>query len=206
MGAGLRERITEVLGRFSGELLYGGVAVALVIVAGVAWKLLRRRRRGETGPPTSDLVIDVATLPELDPPPKPPILEFYNLPVRLVAIVLAPVGRVRELPSREELPDVIDSILPGLDRVTIAHKPVLRAWPPQVSARGFAHAFFKHVRLPGDHGKKTPWCSVAGRFMVDDTPMMAGLVLRAKSSNRHGQYVMEQEEQWLGVLRIRLDD
>ena len=141
----------------------------------------------------------------LAPPPGPPTLEFYNLPVRLAAIVLAPVGRVRTLPSREDLPGVVDSIVPGLDRVAIAHKPLIRAWPAQVSARGFAHAFFQHVRLPGDHGKKTPWCSVAGRFMVDDQPMMAGLVLRAAAPNRHGQYVMEREEQWLGILRIRLD-
>ena len=132
------------------------------------------------------------------------MLEFYHLPVRLAAVVLAPVGRVSDLPAREQLPEVIDSIVPGLDQVVAAHAPLIRAWPRQVSSRGFAHAFFQNVRLPGDHGKKTAWSSVAGVFRMGDEPMMAGLVLRAESPNRHGNYIMEEEEQWLGILRVRL--
>jgi hypothetical protein len=195
---------TDFLDAFWGLwLASAAVAVVVLVAAWILWRRFGRRREPDVVPP--DLEVDVTALPDLGPPPGPPTLEFYNLPVRLAAIVLAPVGRVRTLPSREDLPGVVDSIVPGLDRVAIAHKPLIRAWPAQVSARGFAHAFFQHVRLPGDHGKKTPWCSVAGRFMVDDQPMMAGLVLRAAAPNRHGQYVMEREEQWLGILRIRLD-
>ena len=122
----------------------------------------------------------------------------------MAAVVLAPVGRVGEPPAREELPEVIDSIVPGLDQVAVAHQPVIRFWPRQVSSRGFAHAFFQNVRLPGEPGTKTLWSSVAGVFRFGDEPMMAGLVLRAETPNRHGRYVMEKEDMWLGILRVRL--
>jgi hypothetical protein len=120
-------------------------------------------------------------------------------------VVLAPVGRASELPAREDLPEVIDSIVPGLDAVVSAHEPLIRAWPRQVSTRGFARLFFQNLRLPGEPGKKSPWSAVAGVFRVGEEPMMAGLVLRAEMPNRHGNYVMEREDSWLGVLRVRLD-
>jgi len=178
--------------------------VVLVMVLMLVRALLARRRAAPE--PRDDLAIDVSVLPDVPPPPGPPFFEFYNLPVRLSAVVLAPVGRVGDLPAREKLPEVIDSILPGLDQVATAHGPLVRAWPRQVSSRGFAHAFFQNVRLPGDHGKKTVWSSVAGIFRVGDAPMMAGLVLRAETPNRHGNYIMETEDQWLGILRVRLHE
>jgi len=183
----------------------------LLVVAGVAFlatvvviRLVHARRRAATQP-QADLAVDVTVLPDLPPPSGPPALEFYNLPVRLVAVVLAPVGRASEPPAPEELPEVIDSIIPGLDAVAAAHEPLIRAWPRQVSSRGFAHSFFQNLRLPGERGKKGVWSSVAGLFRVGEDPMMAGLVLRAEIPNRHGNVVIENENQWLGILRVRLN-
>lgn len=194
----------DAIGIPPGELLkYLAMAVVLLALLLVVRRILGRRLREQRGP-SPDLAVDIASLMDVGPPAEPPTLEFYHLPVRLAAVVLAPVGRLRELPPPEELPELIDSIVPGLEQVVRAHRPLIRAWPRQVSPRGFAHAFFANVRLPGDHGKKTPWCSVAGMFKADDQPMMAGLVMRTDTPNRHGQYVMEQEEQWLGIMRVRL--
>jgi hypothetical protein len=201
----MHEFVNDIFSRLSNQwLLTAGVAIGVFVALwALRWMMCGRRRGQAVVLP--DLAVDVAALEDAGPRSGPPVLEFYHLPVRLAAIVLAPVGRVSETPSREQLAEAIDSILPGLDQVVAAHRPLIRAWPAQVSVRGFAHAFFKHAPLPGDHGKKTPWSSVAGRFTFDDKPMMAGLILRAESPNRHGQYVVMEEEQWLGMLRVRLE-
>jgi hypothetical protein len=181
------------------------LALAGVSLVGVVLLLRVIFRRRRAGPPSrADLTVDVSVLPDVPPPRMPPVLEFYHFPVRLVAVVLAPVGRASELPAREELPEVIDSIVPGLDAVAAAHEPLVRAWPRQVSTRGFAHAFFQNLRMPGDRGKRSVWSAVAGMIRVGDEPMMAGLVLRAETPNRYGNVIMEEEDQWLAILRVRL--
>jgi len=181
---------------------WAAVAVFLLVDFLVLRAILRRRRAARQTP--DDLVVDVSFLPDVPPPLAPPVLEFYNIPVRLAAVVLAPVGRASELPAREELPEVIDSIVPGLDQVAAAHEPLIKAWPRQVSSRGFAHAFFANLRLPGDRGTRTLWSAVAGIIRVGETPMMAGVVLRAERPNRYGNIIVENEEQWFSILRVRL--
>ena len=167
--------------------------------------LLRRKKVKDMLP--AEPTIDVAELyrrGELHGPPGTgPVLEFYNLPVRLVAVAIAPVGHLHEPPSQDQLPELIDCIVPGLDHINDAHRPEVYVWPRQLSVRGFAHSFFTHVKLPDEEEKKNPWSMMAGLFKVDDQPMMAGLVLQADEPNRHGKYIMEREEDWLGILRIR---
>jgi hypothetical protein len=174
----------------------------VVLLFWLVWRLVRRRRR-VAAPLAPDLKIVVADLGNDGPPPGPPVLEFYNLPMRVAAIVLAPVGRVRELPPDQQIPTLIEAIVPGLDKMAALHRPLIRRWPNQVSARGFAHLFFNNAKLPGDGGKGTAWSSVAGVFKVKGQPVMAGLVLRAAEPNSLGQTIIEEEYQWLGCLRVR---
>lgn len=186
-----------------GELLaYALVVLAALLVLYILWRLLTKGRR-ELPPPPPELSIDVASLGTQPPPAGAPVLEHYNVPVRLAAVVLAPTGRVRQLPPPEELPGLIDHIVPGLAQVVVGHQPLIRRWPSQLSAEGFAHKFFAKVQLPGDRGKGTPWCSVAGRFEVGRQPLMAGLVMRAASSNNFGQSIVHREHEWLGILRVK---
>jgi hypothetical protein len=178
------------------------VGLIVLLVLFFLWRLYRRRRT--TGLPlTAELRIDLSSLIQEGPPAEPPILEFYNLPVRLSAIVLAPVGRLRELPSPEEFPEVFESALPGLGRVFAEQRPLVRCWPGQVSTRGFAAAFFGSIRLPGDCGKGTSWSAVAGIFKHEGTPIMLGLILRAASPNSIGQITIHTEHEWLGCLRVK---
>ncbi|MBN2296507.1 MAG: hypothetical protein JXM70_29030 [Pirellulales bacterium] len=198
--------MAEILAENIEHWPYLTLAVVAIVVLLLLRRYLRRHKKSKDTLPTEP-TIDVAELYRkgelLGPPAKGPTLEFYNLPVRLVAVAIAPVGRLHEPPNRDQLPEIIDCIVPGLDNVNDAHSPVVHVWPRQVSVRGFAHSFFTHVKLPDEHEKKNPWSLVAGLFKVDDQPMMAGLVLQADDPNRHGQYVMEKEEDWLGILRIR---
>jgi hypothetical protein len=199
----LLDRLKELLDGIAGGALHYVLPAAIaVIVLWVAWRVFRRRRRVSV-PVSPDLRIQIASLGEDGPPQGPPFLEFYNLPMRLAAVVLAPVGRTGNLPPDDELSPLIEAIVPGLDRVTALHRPLVRRWPNQVSANGFAHLFFNHARLPGDGGKGTPWSSMAGVFKAKGKPVMAGLIFRAAAPNSLGQTIIESEHQWLGCLRVR---
>jgi len=175
-----------------------------IVVLIVLWRFVRRRKR--LAPLVApELTIDVQTLPDQGPPGGPPTLEFYNIPVRLTALVLAPVGRDRELPPPDEFYALCETLLPGLGQIARLHEPLIRDWPSQVSTRGFAHAFFSNARLPGDGGKGTRWSSVAGQFKHEGRPVMAALVLRAAAPNSLGQLTVNTEYEWLGCLRVKWD-
>ncbi len=148
-------------------------AIVLVLAA-IVWKVITGRGEKPTEP-SAGMRIDVMALGTHGPPPDGPVLEFFGTPVRLAAIVIAPAGRVRDLPPPEDMADILDAIVPGLARIVSAHRPLAKRWPPQFSSKGFAHMFFQYVRLPGDGGKGTPWCCVAGRFESGDQQLLAGL-------------------------------
>ena len=179
-----------------------GFGLFLLVDAIILWRILTRRKRPPP-PAAPDLTIALETLGEDGPPQSGPTLEFYNLPVRLAAVIIAPAGRIGQLPPQEQLPELFEAILPGLERVVQSQQPLLCRWPSQLSSRGFAHTLFAHVRLPGDNGKGTPWSSVAGVCKLHNQSVMAGLVLRAQSPNSLGQIVIEHETQWLGCLRVK---
>jgi hypothetical protein len=178
-----------------------GAAVLLIVLALVV-RLLRRRGRTAL-PPPSDLTIGVAALTDQGPPAGNPSLELYNLPMRLAAVIVAPAGRGSQLPPDCDTLDLCDHIVPGLAEIVRLHKPMVREWPAQLSTQGFSHTLFASVPLPGDHGKGTAWCVVAGRFETGKQNLLAGLVLRAAAPNSLGQLEIERPGQWLDLLRVR---
>lgn len=197
-------KITKLLDSLGGGVFrYVLPAAVAIVVLWIAWRLLLHRRRRVSLAPAPDLKIDIASLGDDGPPPGPPTLEFYNLPVRLAAVVLAPAGRMRDLPPIDQLPPLVEAIVPGLDKLLELHRPLVRRWANQVSVRGFAHLFFNSVRLPGNAGRDTPWSSAAGVFKFQGQPVMVGLVLRAAAPNSLGQTIINTEHEWLGCLRVR---
>ena len=197
------ERAKEMATALGDDLLsWAIIAIVVLLAVYVVLKILRGRKP-RPPQPVPDLTVDVTALGNEGPPAEGPHLEYYHTPVRLAAIVLAPAGRVRGLPPVGELPDVFDSIVPGLAKVVAVHKPVYRPWPTQLSTQGFAHAFFSHAKLPGEGGKGTPWCSAAGLVKIKGQPIMAGLVLRTASATSHGQAIIASEDKWLDVFRIK---
>ncbi len=173
-----------------------------VVVLLVVWKLLLRPKR-RLPLQTPDLAIDVMALPTESPAADAPKLTYYGVSVRLAALVLAPAGRARELPPLNQLGEVIDAIFPGLARVVETHRTLVRRWPTQLSASGFAHQFFTHARLPGQGGKGSPWSLAAGVFKIEGQPVMAGLIFRAAGPTSLGQMIVEREAQWFDILRIQ---
>ena len=185
------------------QTLLIGIAVFAAIFVIVVLRLLLRRPRGEHIDPSAVETIEISELADLGPPDAPVSLEYYHVPVRLALLVLAPVGRDGTLPESDQMPELIDQLVPGLMKILPAHQPLFRRWPPQLSSEGFTKAFFSHVKLPGDKGKGTPWCSIAGKFETEDAQYLAGIVCRASARNSLSQIVVDHPGKWLDVLRVR---
>ncbi len=194
---------TNWLNMFNSHVFYTAAAVAVVLILMGLW-ISRMRRRGRPAAASQpDLRIDVEQLTRATPLDAGPRLEFYGTPVRLAALVLAPSGRQSEIPPMDQILGALDDLLPGLAAVVQQQKPLIRFWPPQLSTQGFTNAFFQHVRLPGNRGKGTPWCSAAGRFETDQKQLLAGLVCEAEKPNSLSQITIEHTGQWMDVLRAK---
>ncbi len=200
---GLLEQAQEAAGSVSADLIKYAILALVAVIILLVLRRMFRRKKGVAPTLVPDLAVDIGALPTEGPSARPPVLEHYNVPVRLAVLVLAPTGRVRELPPIDRLPDFVDHILPGLADVLLVHKPLIRRWPPQLSSEGFARTFFAHVKLPGDRGKGTAWCSIAGRFKIGRETFMAGLLLRSDAKNNFSESIIREEHEWLGILRVK---
>jgi len=177
--------------------------VVLVLLAIAAWFAFRRKP-GPPPPKPLDRSIDLSTLDPSGAPADVPQLEYYGCPVRLAVLVLAPVGRDGSIPDKEQLPELLEQFVPHLLQVVAAHQPLLHFWPAQYSVVGFTNSFFVNVALPGNRGKGSPWCGVAGRFTALGRQYLAGIVCCGDDATGLGQLVIEQEQQWRDVLRVKM--
>jgi hypothetical protein len=190
-------------------LLLSIVAALLTLLATtlitIAWLLLRRRK---AAPPTSDEAedrgIDVSTLDAIPPAATGPQLEVYGTPVRVAVVVMAPPGRGGTVPIKKELPALAEYLVPSLGAVLIAGQPLYVRWLPQLSSQGFVQSFFNKFALPGDKGKGTVWCSLAGKFEAHGQLYLVGLVCCSAAPNGLGEITVEHPGEWLQILRARV--
>jgi hypothetical protein len=178
------------------------VACAAAAVLAAIVHFWRRRRKPQLDEAPIEFV-DVASLPAHGPPQGKPQLTCYGLPVRVAVVVIAPSGRGSAMPTEVKLSDVLDAAVPGLADIAREHAPRVDRWPAQLSSQGFMQAFFGHLRLPDDHGKGTPWTSVAGRVEHKGVQYVLGVVLCADRPNSLGEITIEHAGHWLDVLRLR---
>jgi hypothetical protein len=179
------------------------VAAGAIALAGTIAVLLWRRRRGPIEPERPIEFVDIAKLPAHGPPQGGRQLTCYGVPVRVAVVVVAPSGRGSAADAEVVLGDVLEAAVPGLADVARDHSPRVDRWPTQLSAQGFMQAFFAHLRLPEDHGKGTPWCSVAGRVEHKGRAYLLGVVLCAERPNSLGEITIEHAGRWLDALRLR---
>lgn len=181
--------------------LSGGIVLTLVLLMIVVQRWKRRRDRElPTAPLTA---IRIADLPTQGPSIAGPRLECYGTRIRLAVVVLAPVGRSGNIPPPSQLPALWESLLPGLGGIMESQPPVIEFWPAQLSSQGFTQLFFHHLALPGDRGRGSPWCSVAGKFDFHGQQFLVGLIGCAATPNGLGQITVQHQGLWLDVLRVR---
>ena len=196
-----RQLAANLLDQFSDGWLIAavGAAVAVLIVISAIVQI-RRRRPVDTGP---SLTINLAAHDLGPPPASGPRLECHNVPVRMAVLVLAPVGRISEVPQGPALGALCEALLPGLANVVAAHKTAIRIWPAQLSPRGFAHSFLANIGLPPEKAKGSPWCAVAGKFDTGSHHYMAGMALRSDLANGLACFTMEKPSDWFDTLRVK---
>jgi len=182
-----------------------GIAVAMgcLLLSAIVLLIVLGRRTSSERDSNHDLSIDLTSLEVGGPPSDGPIFEFYGTPVRLAVLILAPAGRGTRFPPKEKLRDVVDLLIPNLAMILDSHKPIYRRWPEQLSSQGFVQAFFNNLQLPGDKGKGTPWCSVAGRFDTPYGQLLAGLVCHGSAPNGLSQTFVKHEGKWNDTLRVK---
>lgn len=169
-----------------------------------AWRSWGRQSESS---PESDLEVDLATFGNQGPDPSDPVRFFCRqYPARIALVIVAPLGRDQTAPGTAELIDAAESVAPGLGKVIGRDRPEVRAWPAQLSAQGFIHKVFRHVRLPGGRGQGTPWVLVAGRAQGPERSFLLALALCGAEPNGLGEIAVDSEEKWLDILRVRDED
>jgi hypothetical protein len=183
-------------------MLFAAGLIGLAIVLGLLRQVMKWARRPEQAPTTdSSLLIDLASLPIAGPGTTR--LTVYHVPVRLAVVVIAPLGRDSAPPKHSDVPKLLDHIVPGLASVLTHDQTIVKIWPQQLSATGFAPTLMRHAPLPGERGEETPWCLVSGRSTFSGASFAIGLALAAAAPNNLGLIAVESEHQWLDVLRMR---
>ncbi|MFI4876720.1 MAG: hypothetical protein ACIALR_15325 [Blastopirellula sp. JB062] len=132
-----------------------------------------------------------------------PRAEVYHVPVRLIAVVIAPAGRNRPIPDEDQLRQIMEDFAPGMMQIVRSHRPDFFRWPGQLSVSGFAQSFFLEAALPGEKGVGTPWCAIAGRFESSAQQYLIGLVCCADDANSLSHIQVDRAQQWLDIFRIR---
>ena len=183
-------------------VMFAAGLIGLAVVLALLRRIMGWFRRSVPVSTTDEsLVIELSALPAAEPGTTR--LTVYHVPVRLAVVVIAPLGRDSDPPTHSEVPKLLNGIVPGLASVLSRDQTIVKIWPRQLSATGFAPSLMRHVRLPGDKGRGTPWCLVAGRTTFGDGSYAAALALGADSPNNLGLITVESEHQWLDVVRMR---
>jgi hypothetical protein len=173
--------------------ILGGV-ILLFLLTLIRW--LRRRRPSID--PEAALIENLGEYPPAGPGPERVL--FYEQPMRLRLVVLAPQGK-RSLPTDGDVEPLLDRLVYGLGGIARQDRPRFHVWPSQLSQQGFAPKFFRLTRRPEPAGKPSPWVLVAGPVRLGGQPFLLGLALWADEATDRGN-VSLQAEQWSFVLRV----
>lgn len=180
-------------------LIYGGAALGLVVLV-----VLVKMFSGGKAPPKDEQKGLREYLDEYpDPPPAPTggrRLVIDGIEARMRLVVVAPAGKLNTL-DVEDVPELLDDLLRGLGGFVKTDKPRVRVWPPQLSAAGFAPAFFRLVESPDEEGRKSHWVRVAGPIKIGGKQYLLGLALFAEEANKLGTVLLEPQE-WVKRLQI----
>jgi hypothetical protein len=178
------------------------VALALLVLAGYflrallggAWRAMVGRRRHEWD---EGLRVNLADLPAVNGAPS---LSVYHIPAWVRLVVVAPVGRSLAV-GPDDVPALLDRVVPGLGAVAQRDGAELRIWPASLSAMGFRNAFHRCTPTGRAEGEATGWVLLAGRAQAGAEALFLGVGLWASEPTTLGRINLEPV-QWRDVLRL----
>lgn len=179
---------------------FGVGLLVIVVIAFVLVQLFSKPKQKAKEPPKT--LYDFAAQPPLPPDMSRPHVEIYGTPMRVLLVLLAPVGRTSQLPVDGQHRQVLEGIDHQLADVVTRDGANVERWPAQLSAAGFCQAFFNQTAMPGK-GKGTPWCAAAGKVDNFGTPILVGMIFVAAEPNGLGEILVEHEGKWRDVLRVK---
>lgn len=178
-----------------------GLGVLLICVISLAILRSSHLRNQQDEDQQVNLTIAINQLPILPVIEEPYRMEIYGSPVRVRALVLAPIGRGQSLPDKEHLGNILNHFIPNFTGILEQHQPIYRQWPEQMSSAGFLQSFFNNLAIP-NKGQGTVWCSIAGKIDVVGTNYLIGLVCNTDNPNSLSQITVQHAGQWLDILRV----
>jgi hypothetical protein len=177
----------------------GGWLVLGVLAVLVLWILYRKLAGGRTQDPEAALRENLADLP-LPTSPWERELTVEGTAVRLMLVVVAPVGKQPDLDARA-VETQLEELVRGMGDILRQDRPKVRVWPPQLSAEGFTTVFHRLTRKPEREGIPSPWVLLAGRTPVGRRKLLVGLAMLAEEPNRIGRLTLDPNE-WTRALRV----
>jgi hypothetical protein len=195
---GLREYALYLVG---GAVCIGAVIVLMLLLAVVRFLF------GGRGKKTKDdgkLAENLADYPELKKTSGDRQLRAEGVPVRMRLVVMAPAGTAWDL-EMDEVPAILEKVIPGLGEIYKYDKPRIKIWPTQVSYQGFANHFHKNMKTGGEEGEQTRWVLVAGRIKVGKKQYMLGVALQSIKPNTIGRQIVDSHE-WATILKVRVKE
>lgn len=197
---GALQRSIDLLFNTQSGRLVGVALLVLVVLVFLTRRVVKLFRK-----PKDISLVDPLRVVDLSAEPlgknKRTDLKVHNLPARLGVVVLAPLGRL-DLPDDEEIPNILDGLVPGLGKFVADDTPIVRSWPNQVSVGGFANNLALHMQVGGKDLTETPWCLVAGKTKRPDGLLLVTLALAAEASNRLGVVRLDDESQWMQAIQV----
>ena len=193
-------------------------AAALSVGVGV-FRLIGRWRKAPMTMDDDAVEMDLRALESRLPTlsPSSPRMALYNVPVRLVTVVVAPAGNHRPLRGYQELAMAMELAVPGLARVLKSHSPKIVLWASQLSTSGFAAKFHCATPFPDDPttaatteqeyalAAGTRWCSVVGPMLRADQNLLVGMICVAETLTTVGRATVEQPHLWRTICSVAVD-
>lgn len=202
----LTDMLPEGLRPYGTYIALGAIVIALLfglLLLGFVARAFRGRGKGKAKG-SSDLEEILTEYPDLKSSSGDRQLRIEGVPVRLRLVVVAPAGTASDV-DVDELPKILEKLVPGLGEIYTHDKPRVRVWPKQVSYQGFATHFHRNTVTGAEDGEQTRWVMAAGRAKLGKFQIMLGLAMQSVKPNTVGRRTVDSHE-WATILRVRVKD
>jgi hypothetical protein len=187
-------------------ILGGSLCFVLLLIILLLAAIARFVFAGRSSPDVKQrsLEEDLSEYPELKSKSGDRQLRAEGVPVRLRLVVVAPAGTASEI-DLDELPAILDEVIPGLGEIYLYDKPRVTEWPTQVSYQGFGNHFHRNMLTGAKEGETTRWVLIAGRVKIGKKQVMLGVALQSIKPNTIGRRTIDSHE-WASILRVRVKE